>query len=33
MEWFDLAHDRSMWRVVVNVVMNIWVHTKRGISH
>jgi len=23
MAWCGLAHDRSMWRVVVNMVMNI----------
>jgi hypothetical protein len=24
-DWIDLAEDRDQWRVVVNVVMNLWV--------
>ena len=25
MEWTDLAQDRDRWRLLVNVVMNLWV--------
>jgi len=25
MDWFELAQDRDRWRVLVNVVMNLWV--------
>jgi hypothetical protein len=25
LEWFDLAHDRNRWQVLVNAVMNIQV--------
>jgi hypothetical protein len=25
MDWIDLAHDRDQWRVLVNMVMNLWV--------
>jgi hypothetical protein len=31
-DWIHLAQDRDRWRAVVNTVMNIWVHKKRGIS-
>jgi hypothetical protein len=23
MDWIDVAHDRDMWRTLVNMVMNI----------
>jgi len=25
MDWIELAQDRERWRVLVNVVMNLWV--------
>jgi len=25
MDWIDLSQDRSMWRALVNPVMNLWV--------
>jgi len=25
MDWIDLAQDKDRWRVLVNVVINIWV--------
>jgi hypothetical protein len=25
MDWLDLAQDRDQWRVLVNIVMNLWV--------
>ena len=30
MEWIDLAQDRDRWRVLVNVVMNLWVPYSEG---
>jgi hypothetical protein len=31
-EWMHLAQDRDQWQALVNVVMNLCVHKKQGIS-
>jgi len=31
-DWMQLAQDRGKWRAVVNTVMNLRVHKRRGIS-
>jgi hypothetical protein len=32
MDWIDLAEERDKLRAIVNAVMNLQVHTMKGIS-
>jgi hypothetical protein len=32
MDWIDLAQNRNRWWALVNTVMNLGFHRKRGIS-
>jgi hypothetical protein len=32
MNWVELTQDRDRWQVLVNAVMNLWVHKMWGIS-
>jgi hypothetical protein len=30
MDWIDLAQDRDQWRILLNMVMNLWVPQNVG---
>jgi hypothetical protein len=32
MDWIDLAQSRNRWRALVNTLINLGFHRKRGIS-
>jgi hypothetical protein len=32
MEWTDPAQDMGQWRVLANMVMNLWVHKILGYA-
>jgi hypothetical protein len=32
MDWIELAQDRDQWMILVNTIMNVWVHKILGGS-
>jgi hypothetical protein len=30
--WIHKAQKRDQWQVLVNMVMNLWIHKRQGIS-
>jgi len=31
-DWIHLAEDKDQWQALVNMVINLWVHRRWGIS-